>query len=408
MVDINATLPTTTLDTGTAYIVALTPLLRSPATRFAATGALPAGLAFKTSVTSATTIQGTTTAPGKYPLTLKGRDSGGDMTEQVESLTLDVVVPGYTNVPAAPAVTVPPGKPVAIALQPLRTKDTTATWDVTGELPPGLAMGPSKLACAYLYGTPTTEGTWTLQLAGKDARYGNPTDDAATMTITVGVPVTVIPAPAAAETEDGYMLPAVEGVRWMVNGVETAPGSYSVQPVTETTTVTIVPEALNGYRFDSPAVPLMLTFHPATPPDPEDPDPEDPGTPDPGDESTWAALMDDDPQALYVATRLADRIIRHVGQNVAELESDELLTARDHAMTVLEYVKGYTRARGFVGYIPHRSLQAVIVAAAARLFTNPEQLTYYSTGDYSERPATMTGWTAAELGVLRRFRRIYQ
>lgn len=209
---------------------------------------------------------------------------------------------------------------------------------------------------------------------------------------------TVIPAPAAAETEDGYMLPAVEGVRWLVNGVPTDAGSYSVQPVTETTTVTIIPDALDGYGFPVAPEPLVLTFEPATPPDPK---------PNPGDESTWAALMDDDPQALYVATRLAERIIRHVGQDVADLDPAEVLTARDHAMVVLEYVKGYTRDRGFVGYIPHRSLQAVIVAAAARLFTNPEQLTYYSTGDYSERPATMTGWTAAELGVLRRFRKVY-
>lgn len=77
-------------------------------------------------------------------------------------------------------------------------------------------------------------------------------------------------------------------------------------------------------------------------------------------------------------------------------------------MTVLEYVRGYVRDRGFIGYVPHRSLQAVIVSAGVRLFINPEQLTYYSTGDYSERPATLTGWTAAELGVLRRFRRTYR
>lgn len=407
MVNVPATLPTTTLDTGTAYVVDLKPLLQSPATRFAATGALPAGLSFKSFATGATTIQGTTTAPGTYPLTLTGKDDGGDPTEQVEALTLHVVVPGYANVPAAAAVTVPPGEPVVIALQPLRTQDKTATWKVTGELPPGLAMGPNATTCTYLYGTPTTGGTWTLQLAGMDARYGTATGDAAAMTITVGAAVTVIPAPAAAETEDGYMLPEVEGVRWLVDGAETAPGSYSVQPVTKTTTVTIVPEPLDGWKLDPAAVPLVLTFEPAPAPDP-DPDPEPEPEPGPGDETTWARLLDDDPQALYVATRLADRIVRHVGQDVAELDPTEVLTARDHAMVVLEYVKGYTRDRGFVGYIPHRSLQAVIVAAAARLFTNPEQLTYYSTGDYSERPATLTGWTAAELGVLRRFRRIYR
>ena len=117
--------------------------------------------------------------------------------------------------------------------------------------------------------------------------------------------------------------------------------------------------------------------------------------------------MDEDPQAMYVAVRLADRIIRHAGGTLEGTPGDSLVMARDHALTVLEYVRGYTRGRGFVGYIPHRSLQAVIVAAGARLYVNPEQLSYYQTGDYSERPATLTGWTAAELGVLRRYRRTY-
>lgn len=254
--------------------------------------------------------------------------------------------------------------------------------------PPGIAPKPNWLNVQRLEGTPTQAGVYEYRLVEND-RYGSPTGHTETLTITVGQAVITIPVPAAQGTEAGYTLPEVEGVRWLVDGVPTVAGSYSVQPVAKTTTVRIVAEALDGYRFDSPATPLVLTFHP-------------------GDETTWKALLDDDPQALYVATRLADRIIRHVDQRVDDPDPAEALTARDHAMVVLEYVKGYTRDRGFEGYIPHRSLQAVIVSAAARLFTNPEQVTYYSTGDYSERPATMTGWTAAELGVLRRYRRTYQ
>lgn len=109
---------------------------------------------------------------------------------------------------------------------------------------------------------------------------------------------------------------------------------------------------------------------------------------------------------MYVAVRLADRIIRHAGGKLAEADGDQLVMARDHALTVLEYVKGYTRGRGFVGYLPHRSLQAVIVAGGARLYVNPEQLTFFQHGDYSERPATLAGWTMAERAVLRRFRRV--
>ena len=422
MVNIDATLPTTTLDSGTAYVVDLTPLLTPPATRFATSGALPNPMTFKTMGTSATTIQGTTRRVGTHTVTLTGRDEGGDYTDQVETLTLDVVVPDYPNLPAAEALTIPPGEPVALVLQPLRTQERTTQWKVTGDLPPGLELGPfaSGVGCTYIHGTPTTEGTWTLDLTGGYEPYGDPSGDVATMVLTVGTPVTIIPVPAAERTDDGYMLPEVEGVIWTVDDVEQVPGSYSVEPVTETTTVTILPTTDEGYAFDTEPEPLVLVFEPAPDPEPE-PDPEPgpepvgpftptpaPDEPDEVEEAVWARLMDDDPQAVYVATKLAERIVKHSGQDVADLDPAEVLTARDHAMTVLEYVRGYVRDRGFIGYIPHRSLQAVIVSAWARLFVNPEQITYYSTGDYSERPATLTGWTAAELGVLRRFRRTYR
>lgn len=322
------------------------------------------------------------------------------------------------------------GVPVVATVTPPPSGVTWAAPATTAV--PGVSWKPSRTNALRLEGTPTTAGTWTVTLTGDDG-FGD-SGDSQTVNVTVTEPVQTIPAPAAQGTEDGYTLPEVEGVRWLVNGSEAAPGTYSVQPVTEQTTVTIIPEALDGWTFDPAAEPLVLVFDPAPDPDPDpDPDPEpepEPPAPSPGprdpldypgpggptpapeapDEDTeaaWARLMDDDPQALFVATKLAERIIRHAGRDVAELDPVEVLTARDHAMTVLEYVKGYTRDRGFIGYAPHRSLQAVIVAAGARLFVNPEQLTYYSTGDYSERPATMTGWTAAELGVLRRFRKRY-
>lgn len=265
-------------------------------------------------------------------------------------------------------------------------------------------------------GTPTEPGTVPMRVGYWER---GALLDPVPFTITVQGDTVTIPAPAAEGTADGYMLPEVEGVRWLVDGVETPPGSYSVQPVTEDTTVTITPEALDGYAFDPEAVALVLTFTPAPEPDPEpepepvpvpgpfDPSPAPPA--DPEDEAAWAALMDDDPQAIYVASRLGQRIIRHTGTgDPADLDPAEVLMAQDHAMVVLEYVRGYTRSRGFVGYAPHRALQAVIVAAASRLFVNPEQLTSYQTGDYSERPALLNGWTTAELGVLRRFRRTYR
>lgn len=288
-------------------------------------------------------------------------------------------------------------------------------WKASGGSvwPPGIAPKPNGINVQRLEGTPTEAGVWTVTLEEVNL-YGNETGHTEALTITVGTPVITIPVPAAERTDDGYMLPEVEGVIWTVDDVEQVPGSYSVEPVTETTTVTILPTTDEGYAFDTEPEPLVLVFEPEPDPEPG-PEPVGPFTPTPApdepdevEEATWARLMDDDPQAVYVATKLAERIVKHSGQDVADLDPAEVLTARDHAMTVLEYVRGYVRDRGFIGYIPHRSLQAVIVSAGARLFVNPEQLTYYSTGDYSERPATLTGWTAAELAVLRRFRRTYR
>ena len=325
-----------------------------------------------------------------------------------------------------PVTTIPLGQEVEVTLSPLFSL-TDTRFVISGDLPPGLTATPMKTGADTIAGTPTEAGSWDLGLQGRDDG-GDYTDTTHTLTLAVTDPDApeVIPAPAAERTEDGYMLPEVEGVIWTVDGVEKVPGSYSVEPVTETTTVTILPTADVGYVFDTEPEPLVLVFEPEPEPDP-DPEPEPEPDPEPGPEpvgpftptpapdepdevteAAWARLMDDDPQAVYVATKLAERIVKHTGQDVADLDPAEVLTARDHAMTVLEYVRGYVRDRGFIGYVPHRSLQAVIVSAGARLFINPEQLTYYSTGDYSERPATLTGWTAAELGVLRRFRRTYR
>lgn len=80
---------------------------------------------------------------------------------------------------------------------------------------------------------------------------------------------------------------------------------------------------------------------------------------------------------------------------------------------IAQYVRAYVRAldgsagRGFsAAGVPVPALSAVIVTAAIRLAANPRQVSYYQSGDYSERPAVMAGWTAAELATLRRYRRV--
>lgn len=80
--------------------------------------------------------------------------------------------------------------------------------------------------------------------------------------------------------------------------------------------------------------------------------------------------------------------------------------ATAHVQIVTEYVRAYTRGKGFKddGAIAPE-LQAVIVTATAKLTYNPEQVEMFRSGDYVERPQQFQGWTLADLGVLKRFRR---
>ena len=148
------------------------------------------------------------------------------------------------------------------------------------------------------------------------------------------------------------------------------------------------------HAIDAAVAQIKGEGEPVSDPDPEpDPDPEDPvdpTEPDPWDE--WDELT----------TRLAPRVAAYVGRPG---DADTTATASAQLPVVAEYVRGYTRGRGFEGERPAAPLRAVIVAATARLATNPEQVTVFTTGDYSERPAILAGWTLTELGVLRRYRR---
>lgn len=111
----------------------------------------------------------------------------------------------------------------------------------------------------------------------------------------------------------------------------------------------------------------------------------------------------DDPWDVWdnLAAALAPRVAALVGRVG---DADTIATAEAQLPLVAEYVRGYTRGRGFEGEAPAGPLRAVIVSATARLATNPEQVSVYTVGDYSERPAQLAGWTLAEIGVLHRYR----
>lgn len=107
---------------------------------------------------------------------------------------------------------------------------------------------------------------------------------------------------------------------------------------------------------------------------------------------------------------LVARVLRFAGMTETERRIE---IATEHVDAVTAYVYGYTRGRGFTpdpetGHpMPKLDVANVIVAASARLTTNPRQLSYYSAGDYSERPAVLAGWTLLERAVLNNYRRTW-
>lgn len=121
-------------------------------------------------------------------------------------------------------------------------------------------------------------------------------------------------------------------------------------------------------------------------------------TPDPGDDNGG------DPPPAGEPSDLGKRVAAHLGRAGDE---DTELQATAHAEIVTDYVWGYTRGKGFTDDVPVRPLRSVIVAATARLTGNPEQLSYYVAGDYSEKPAILAGWLLHELAVMNNYRRRY-
>lgn len=171
-----------------------------------------------------------------------------------------------------------------------------------------------------------------------------------------------------------------------ITGTPTTPGEYTV--------VVQASDPLgNGVEAGTVTI-TVVGSEPDPDPDP-DPDPEDPDEPE---------LPELDPFDLYaiLARSLAPRVAAFVGKPG---DADTIATAEAQVPVVTEYVRGYTRGRGFEDEAPAGPLRAVIVSGVARLATNPEQVAHFQTGDYSERPAQLAGWTLTELGVLRRYRR---
>lgn len=176
-------------------------------------------------------------------------------------------------------------------------------------------------------------------------------------------------------TADGK--PAGHSDATQLTGTPTQPGTFPVA-------VDVLDMGSSAGRW---SLDLVVTAAPT-------PDPEDPGTPG-GETPTDPEGTTDHP--------LAAREAAYIGRPG---DREVIALANTHLPVVEAFVHGYTRGRGFDrDGRPTVPLAHVIVSAAARLVTNPEQVHQYATGDYSERPAVLTGWTLAELAVLHNYRR---
>lgn len=130
------------------------------------------------------------------------------------------------------------------------------------------------------------------------------------------------------------------------------------------------------------------------------------GDPELSASQAWAIGTAPDPEPEPPTGTWGPLVAKHLGRP-GDIATEEL--AESHSLIVLEYVRGYTRGRGFtVGELGEEvapGIRAVIISSTARLTSNPEQVSYFQTGDYSERPAILAGWTLPELAILNNFRR---
>lgn len=79
--------------------------------------------------------------------------------------------------------------------------------------------------------------------------------------------------------------------------------------------------------------------------------------------------------------------------------------AEAHLPVVTAFIEAYTRGNGFTNGEPADSIAAVIIAATARLVSNPAMTVRETDGDYDVVHPRLDGFTLPELAVLHLFRR---
>lgn len=237
---------------------------------------------------------------------------------------------------------------------------------------------PSNSDSGYLiFGAPAAAGPGTVEVmpiwAGLEADLPEPDS----------WPVDAVPVTPEPPTRRGntVTVPEVEGVIY-----EPAAGVYELTPDEPYLVVAAMPA--DGYEFDGDPDPVWEYDYDAA---------EDDGDDD-GDDDDGSDEQDD-----ATAEELAPKVAAYVG---ARGDQDVTDTAAGQLPIVIEFVRGYTRGKGFnrAGR-PNAALRACIVSAGARLVMNPEQIRQYSSGNYSESPAILQGFSLIEQQTLNNYRK---
>lgn len=97
------------------------------------------------------------------------------------------------------------------------------------------------------------------------------------------------------------------------------------------------------------------------------------------------------------------------GQHVADFlggggDSNLVALAETHARTVTQFCRAFTRDVGFAEGVPNDEIASVILTAAARLVSNPQQIAN-DVGGVSIRGG-FQGFNLAERFVLHRYRKM--
>lgn len=289
----------------------------------------------------------------------------------------------------------------------LSSPDHTWIFDrwATNSVPPGMT-----LTAAAVSGTPTTAGEFFAYLTEDDGEGATYPSDKFPLTVQAAAEPEPEPIPDAEGVSltvgDAFNRTADEVAAsiGLTNGigavyefdtvVSTPPPGTTLEWNRISGTVTTAGEYTLRVFFASDGVLHQQTNYRVRVLEPViDPEPEEPSTPAWEDEVARAA-------------------VRYIGRptGTAEAPSVDVDNALAQLPVVLAFVQAYTRGRGFDDIDttgPDRAVRMVIVSALSRLVQNPEQVSYYSISDYTEKGSVLNGWTLPEQYVLNTYRRTW-